>query len=126
MHQRQGSSLAFNFASPKVVQQLPSAMFSGAFIESAQELPDLEKDTRLQRLTRLSTVGHWVAGLHAQMPVVGGVAQAILQAKEMQSLLDDQQALEEKEDKAKQATKDAATAASAQAAAATAAEGALV
>ena len=84
-----------SFASPKLGMP-PSAMFSGALLESAQELPAVDNDTRIQRLTRLSTVGHWVAGLHAQMPVVGGVAQAILQAKEMQALFDGQAKEEEK------------------------------
>ena len=91
-------------ASP--LSQLPSAMFSGATLESAQELPDVEKDTRLQRLTRLSVVGHWVSGLHAQMPVVGGVAQAILQAKEMQIALDQMAQEAEAEKKAQSAAED--------------------
>jgi len=69
-----------------------SAVFSGAVIDDAQDLPDIDDDTQLSRLTRLSTVGHWVGGLHAQMPVVGGVAQAILQAAELQTLMDEEEA----------------------------------
>ena len=89
-HTRQLSNVGHT---PKV-GPLPSAVFSGAFIESAQQLPDVDSDDRLQRLTRLSTVGHWVGGLHAQMPVAGGVVQAILQAKEMQAAIDGIQAME--------------------------------
>lgn len=85
---------------PHVRPVPPSAIFSGAFLESAQDLPDVDNDTRLQRLTRLSTVGHWVAGLHAQMPVAGGVVQAILQAKEMQAAI----AAEDAEEKPPTAT----------------------